>query len=147
MQKESQGRGLCRRVLKARWKKVRGEILAHQEKQNLPEKWHAHWSGKVAKGGVEETNGGCGRKERNRCRSHFFMEVNQPGSGGRTVHDGHAGLGGRNLDGKMGNRAAGGLEEADFRGGAGLEASEKDLQEPLCARPVIWASSGHSGTH
>ena len=40
------------------------------------------------------------------------------------VHDGHAGMGRRNLDGKTEKRAEGGLEEADFRG-SDVEASER----------------------
>ena len=68
---------------KARRTKVRGEILTHQEKKNLPEKLRKDWGEKVAKDGlgpcesverpsswngangkahVAETNGGCRRQ-------------------------------------------------------------------------------------
>ena len=115
-------------------KKVRGGIFAHQEKENHPEKLHEDWSEKAAKDGlgpcesverpsswhcacgkaqVEETNGGSSRKEGIGVALTFHGSE-EFGSGRRTFHDGHAGLGRTNLDGKMGKRAKRGLEEADF---------------------------------
>ena len=146
---------------------MRGEILTHQEKWNLPEELHGDWSEKVAKDGlgpcesvgrpgswngaygnapVEETHGSSSRQEG--IGFAFTLHVSEySGSGRISVHDGHASLGRRNLDGRMGKRAAGGLEEADLRS-TDLETSERtcrsrDARDPKFGHRV--AAVAHFG--
>ena len=73
--------------------------------------------------------------------THLFMEVNNPGSFGRTFHHGHACLGGRCLDEEMVHRAVEGLEEAMFRS-ADMETSGGLTGAVMCET----ASSGLIGT-
>ena len=68
----------------------------------------------------------------------------QCGSGRRIVHDGHAAWAGRNVDGKMGKGAEGGMEKAKFRG-AHVEASERTCRS-CYVRDPIQVSNCHSGT-
>ena len=58
--------------------------------------------------------------------------------------DGHAGLGRRYVDGKVGKGLEGGLEKVIFRG-SDVEASERTCRS-CYVRDPIQASRGHSGT-
>ena len=66
------------------------------------------------------------------------------GSGRRALHCGCSDLGRRDVDRQMAHRTKSSVDEPGFlrfrRGD-----KREDLQEQLSARPVIWASNGHSG--